>query len=109
MADRAAASGVCGEMLPGSGRGDPDDHAVHDGKDDLTEWKRILAEARERERLIAALREIRRVCAGNNPDGKGDKCALCPLSRADGRCGVVFDIPVTWKLAGDPGPWRAMR
>lgn len=59
-------------------------------------------------KILNALRMIREVCRTVNPDASGSKCALCPLYGRNGICSVIFDIPAKWKLADDPGPWRAI-
>lgn len=67
-----------------------------------------MTEGQHRDEILNALRKIREVCRTVDPDANGDKCALCPLYGRNGKCSVIFDIPATWKLADDPGPWRAI-
>lgn len=77
-------------------------------KDDLQEeFRAALAEGMRKTLILQSAKTIREECRRQNGDGKGRGCADCPLSRPDGKCAVTWDIPSTWKLAGE-GPWRAI-
>lgn len=67
-----------------------------------------MTEEQAKKEILSALRMIREVCRTYDPDAKGGRCARCPLFGRNGKCSITFDIPATWKLADDPGPWRAI-